>query len=348
MKQLSLYILLATLIIVVGQRLQAQSISNTNKRFLVQKEDSLKVLADSMINATDAGKRFRSDSQFVKTFVRALLTSNSFYYPFDSLLTVSHLYAPDSSFRIFSWQLKKDDYFYYQKGAIQVRTTNGTLKLYPLFDASMFTAKPLDSVRKTDKWIGAIYYKIIQKKYNGKNYYTLLGFDDFSESSNRKWLEVLHFDTETGVPLFGGPFVTFKDDTAKIKPVYHRFNIEYKKEARTTFNYSPELDMIVYDHLISETDQPERKQSYIPDGDFEGFKWQNGQWVHVEKVFNYTPPANFDPMLGNAPAEQAIFDNKGNKAENKLMEQSIKNLENSKKKEEEKKTPPKKKPGSKN
>jgi hypothetical protein len=67
--------------------------------------------------------------------------------------------------------------------------------------------------------------------------------------------------------------------------------------------------------------------------------------VHVEKVFNYTPPANVDPMLGNAPAEQAIFDNKGNKAEDKLMEQSIKNMEKSKKKEEEKKQPPKKKTG---
>jgi hypothetical protein len=346
MKKLSAYFFAIFLAVLAFSAADAQSASNTDRKALMQKEDSLKVLADSMINAIQAGKRFRSDSQFVKTLVRALKTKNSFKYPFDSLFTISHLYAPDSSFRIFTWQLKKDEYLYYQKGAIQMRTTDGSLKLYPLFDASMFTGKPLDSVRTRDNWIGAIYYKIILKEYNGIKYYTLLGFDDFTVGSNRKWLEVLHFDPRTGDPRFGGPLVTFKDDTAKIKPVFHRFNIEYKKEARTTFNYSPDLDLIVYDHLISETDQPERKESYIPDGDFEGFKWEKGQWVHVDKVFNYAPPANVDPMLGNAPGEQSIFDNKGNKAEDKLMEQSIKNLEKSKKKEVEKKPVPKNKPGS--
>src|SRR5882757_9811815 len=115
----------------------------SDRKLLIKKEDSLKIYADSMINAEQAGKRFMSDSQFVKTFVRALKTKNSFYYPFDSLETVSILYPDDSSFRIFTWQLKKDDYMYYQKGAIQMHTPDGSLKLLPLFDASMFTAKPV-------------------------------------------------------------------------------------------------------------------------------------------------------------------------------------------------------------
>src|SRR4051812_28101661 len=79
----------------------AQKITATERKFFAKKEDSLKVYADSMINAETAGKRFLSDSQFVKTFVRTLVAPNSFYYPFDSLPTVSRLYPPDSSFRIF-------------------------------------------------------------------------------------------------------------------------------------------------------------------------------------------------------------------------------------------------------
>lgn len=315
----------------------AQKISNTDKKFLAQKEDSLRVLADSMINAQYAGKRFLSDSQFVRTLVRALKTKSSFLYPFETLETISIQYPQDSSFRIFTWQLKKDEYMYYQKGAIQMNTKDGNLKLYPLFDASMFTGKPNDSVRTRNNWIGAIYYKIIQKTHEGKNYYTLLGFDDYNVGSNRKWLEVMHFDEQTGEPVFGGPMITFKDDTAKKKPVYNRFSIEYKKEARTVMNYNPELDMIIYDHLVSETDQPERKESYIPDGDFEGFKWVNGQWVHVEQVFN------FKLKDGQFPVEAAIKDAQGVADEKKLMEQSEKNLEKSKKKEEEKKQPVKKK-----
>ena len=320
--------------------IQAQKISTADKKLLIKKEDSLKIYADSMINAVGAGKRFLSDSQFVKTFVRALKMSNSFLYPFDSLATVSRLYPADSSFRIFTWQLKKDDYMYYQKGAIQMRTPDGSLKLYPLFDASMFTGKPLDSVRTRRNWIGALYYRIIQKEFNGKKYYTLLGFDDYTISSNRKWMEVLSFDDQTGEPIFGGQVISFKDDTTKVKPVLNRFDIEYKKEARTLFNYNPEMDMIIYDHLISETEEPEKKETYIPDGDFEGFKWENGQSVHIDKVFN------FKLKNGEFPQEATIKDDNGNNDEKKLMEQSEKNIQNAKKKEEqEKKTPVKKKPG---
>lgn len=314
-------------------------ISAADRKLLVKKEDSLKIYADSMINAEMAGKRFLSDSQFVKTFVRALLIKNSFYYTFDSLQTVSILYPEDSSFRIFTWQLKKDDYMYFQKGAIQMHTPDGSLKLLPLFDASMFTAKPVDSLRTRRNWIGALYYRIIQKTYNGTKYYTLLGFDDYTSSSNRKWMEVMHFDPVSGEPLFGGRVISFQEDTGQVKPVQNRFQLEYKKEARTQFNYNPEMDMIIYDHLVSETDEPNRKETYIPDGDFEGFKWKDGQWVHVDKVF-HTKLKD-----GQAPLEATIKDNDGNIDEQKLMEQSEKNIENAKKKAAEEKKPVKKKPG---
>jgi len=334
MKKIIFYLIIACL---AFSNVQAQRISAADKKLFIKKEDSLKTYADSMINAIGAGKRFLSDSQFVKTFVRALKVNNSFLYPFDSLNTVSRLYPPDSSFRIFTWQLKKDEYMYYQKGAIQMKTPDGSLKLYPLFDASMFTAKPLDSVRTRRNWIGALYYRIIQKEFNSKKYYTLLGFDDYTISSNRKWMEVLSFDDQTGEPVFGGPLISFKEDTAKVKPVLNRFDIEYKKEARTLFNYNPEMDMIIYDHLISETEEPAKKETYIPDGDFEGFKWENGQWVHIDKVFN------FKLKNGEFPQDATIKDDNGINDEKKLMEQSEKNIQNAKKKEEQEKKPPVKK-----
>ena len=146
-------------------------------------------------------------------------------------------------------------------------------------------------------------------------------------------MDVLSFDDQTGEPVFGAPIISFKEDTGKIKPIANRFSIEYKKEARALMNYNPEMDMIIYDHLISEDDQPGRKETYIPDGDFEGFKWQNGQWVHVDKVFN------FSVKDGEFPQEATIKDANGNIDEKKLMEQSEKNLQQSKKKEAEQKKP---------
>jgi len=237
--------------------------------------------------------------------------------------------------------MKKDEYVYLQKGAIQMNTPDGSLKLFPLFDYSMYTAKPQDSIRTRNNWIGAIYYRIIEKESNGRKYYTLLGFDDYSINSNKKWIEVLHFN-DNGDPVFGGPFFSFKNDTAK-RPIAARFNIEYKKEAKTFFNYDPELDMIVFDHLIPENDEPEKKFTYIPDGDFEAFKWQNGQWIHVDKVFNFTLKDK------DFPKDAMIYDDAGNVNEQQLEEASRKNMDKDKpdpQKPPAKKTePPKKKGG---
>ena len=284
-----------------------------------KREDSLKKFGYNIVFAPLPEQRLRADSQFVRILVRTLKLKNSFYYPFDSLQTISRLYSPDSAFRIFTWQFKKDELFYLQQGAIQMRTKDGSLKLIPLHDVSMFTKNPLDSVRTPNNWIGAIYYRIIEKELNGKKIYTLLGIDDYSISSNKKWMEVLTFN-DHGDPFFGGPYISFKDDSARSpkRPVY-RYGIEYKKEAASTFNYDKSLDMIVYDELISESDEPENKETYVPDGDFQGFKWQDGLWVHVPKLFD------FKLRDGQFPQEQTILDDAGAPNELKLKESSDKN-----------------------
>jgi len=300
--------------------------SATGKRYSVQEskqlelqQDSLKIYAYNIVNAEEPSQRFRADSFFIRILVRSLKFPNSFYFPFDSLQTISKLYAPDSSFRIFTWQIKKDAYVFLQRGAIQMRTTDGSLKLFPLHDVSMFTKKPYDSVRTANNWIGAIYYRIIQKTFNGKNIYTLLGYDDFTINSNKKWMDVLTFN-DAGQPVFGGPYFSFKNDSAKANKVpVLRFYLEYKKEATTTFNYDSSMNMIVYDHLISETDEPNRRETFVPDGDYEGFVWQNGQWLHVPKVFNSTLEE------GQFPTEKKILSDDGAVNEELLKQQSDKN-----------------------
>lgn len=331
------FLFLLVLMSTVGAGLESsaqQPLTYARKKEFRKREDSLKVFADSIVNGETASGRFRSDSQFIRSLVRTLKLPYSFYYSFDSLQTVSHLYAPDSTFRIFTWQYKKDEFLYLQEGAIQMRTPDGSLKLFPLFDVSMFTGKPLDSVRSRKNWIGAIYYNIVEKKWQGKNIYTLLGFDDFSQTSNKKWMEVLTFNEE-GEPEFGGPYFSFKDDSVR-KPVQYRFNIEYKKESGTRFNYDPEMDMVVYDHLIPEGDEPQKKDTYIPDGDFEAFQWKNGQWLHVERqLFTYRLKD------GQFPMEAKMLDDAGNSNEAKLQEATDKNVQNAKKKPAQ----PAKKPG---
>jgi hypothetical protein len=307
----------------------SQVVAPADLKKLRTKEDTLKEYAMYMITDSLTEDRMISDSIFVRTLVRALQVKNSFYYPFDSVLGISKLYAPDSTFRIFTWNLQFDDYYQRQKGAIQMRTKDGSLKLIPLVDSSEFAKNPETFVGDSKHWIGAIYYNMIKTQHNGKNFYTLFGFDHFGVSSNKKWIEVLHFN-QRNEPIFGGPFFSFEEDSIPVKPKF-RISLEYKKNARVLADYIPDLKMILIDHLISEDDQPELASTFVPDGDNEGFKWQNGKWVHVDKVFN------FKLEDGQAPVGEPLMDSRGNKNEIKLQEKSDKNQNN--KKKENGKTP---------
>lgn len=312
------------LLILFGGTAHSQLISPVDRKKLQQKEDTLQEYARYLVTDSTTADRMVSDSIFTRTLVRALLIKNSFYYPFDSVHGISHLYAPDSSFRIFTWNMQFDDYYCRQKGAIQLRTRDGSLKLLPLRDVSEFTDKAEDSVRTRNNWIGAIYYNIIKTQYNGKNYYTLFGIDFNTVMSTKKWIEVMYFN-ERNEPVFGGPFFSYANDSIAKKPQY-RFSLEFKKDTRVLANYIPDLGMVLVDHLISETDEPDNKWTYIPDGDNEAFKWENGKWMHIDKAFDYkVDMRGVDPYLGNPPMEDPLLDKKGNTNTKKLEERSEKN-----------------------
>lgn len=307
--------LLLTITILLFSSVQASSqvISPADKKILRAKEDSLLQIARFMILDSLEVGRLLAYKDFVPVLLSALKVKNSFYYPFDSVLGISKLYAPDSSFRIITWYIEIDDYRGYQKGLIQHNTKDGSLKLNILFDNSEWAENKHSKICRDTNWIGAVYYNMIKTQHQGKNYYTLFGIDREGLRSQKKWIDVLSFD-ENKNPVFGGGF-SFKEDSI-IRPTQSRFSIEYKKEARTYVNYEPELKLILFDHLISETEEPEFPWTFVPDGDYEGFKWQNGQWVHVDKVFNYKLED------GQAPVGDQLMDYKGNKDEEKLKQKS--------------------------
>jgi hypothetical protein len=314
------------------QILFSQKITNADLKKLRAKEDTLSEY--SMYLNTDSlpEDRMIADSAFTKTLVRALQIRNSFYYPFDSVLGVSKIYAPDTSFRIITWTITFDDYYSRQKGAIQLRTADGSLKLLPLRDVSEFTAKPGDSVRNRSNWIGAMYYNMVKTEYKGKNYYTLFGFDNNNAMSSMKWIEVLSFN-EKNEPVFGGPFFTYANDSIPQPPKY-RINLEFKKGVRVLTDFIPDLGVILIDHLISDptnpnNEDPDNKWTYVPDGDQEAFKWENGKWVHIDKMFK------FKLQDGQAPVGDPLLDPKGNRDEKKLQEKTDQN----KKKDNDGKTP---------
>ena len=111
--------LLLVAIVFLAPLCDAQKIASSDKKKLEKKEDSLRYLAADIILDSLTAPRMRSDSLFTRILIRGLQIKNSFYYPFDSVQGVSKLYAPDSTFRIFTWNLQINDYWCIQRGAIQ-------------------------------------------------------------------------------------------------------------------------------------------------------------------------------------------------------------------------------------
>ncbi len=287
----------------------SQHISPGDGRYLVQKEDSMKIQAAKILHGNDPANRLKADSLFTRIFMRALQVKHSFDYHFDSLETISQLYAPDSTFRIFTWQLVISENVIRYHGAIQMRTKDGSLKRFPLIDRSNVTVHIADTIGNNMGWIGALYYKIIQKKSFNKSYYTLLGYDENYVRSDRKFIEILSFENDE--PIFGARLFSFENDTI-FRPSLSRYVMEFKKEAGPRLTYDPDLDMIIAEHLVSESNEPNKRWTYVGDGDYEGFKWKNGKWVHVEKVYSYVTP------LGKEPVPKPLLDKEGNINESQL------------------------------
>lgn len=286
----------------------SQGLTASARGQLARKEDSLKTIALTILQGRNAEERFSADSLFTRMLVRALQVPHSFQYPFDSLISISKITPPDSSFRIFTWQLPVTDEVVRKHGAIQMRTADGSLKLFPLIDKTNVIRNIDDTITSNKAWIGALYYKIIEKKYAGNTYYTLLGYDDYTLSSNRKIIEPLSF--ENGEPVFGAKVFGYKPPHQYAA----RYIMEYKKETSPRLTYDKDMDMIVYEHLVSETGEPQKKYTYIPDGDYEGLKWQRGKWAYIEKVFTQVTPQ------GKEPVPAPIRDAKGNIDESRLSQ----------------------------
>jgi len=292
-------------------------LGRTETRILEKKQDSLRVLASRIIRGRTAEERFTADSAFTRMFVRALKEPNSFYFPFDSLTSISRLVPEDSTFRIFTWQMPVNDLLTRQHGAIQMRTADGSLRLFPLIDKSDVMQDPEDSIGNNAGWYGALYYRIIETHAFGKTYYSLLGYDENTIASDKKVIDVLTFDQ--GEPVFGGDVFSIPDNDM-VKKYPARFIMEYKKNAAPRLNYDSSLHMIIYEHLISETGEPQKKYTYIPDGDYEGLVWRDGKWVHLNKVFTQVTPE------GQEPVPDPILDDKGNIDESKLGDRSVRNM----------------------
>jgi hypothetical protein len=264
------YLVLVMILLLFGK--MASFASNDNQAELKSYEDSLKSYFFQLAAERNDLAKENINAKIINYFKLALNTENSFDYNFGSLKNVGIIKSPDENLRIITWNLPYNDRTHKYFGFIQYKKSRRETVTFQLNDESDFIGTPEFAVLDQNKWYGALYYQIIDNKYRGTTYYTLLGVDLHDILTKKKIIEILYFDS-SDQPVFGKR--VFKN----VRESVTRVIFEYSAQADMVLTYDKEKEMIIYDHLSPY--RPSLKgqyEFYGPDFSYDGLKFERGIW----------------------------------------------------------------------
>ena len=240
-------------------------------------EDELGMMGQVVLNGrTDSLKRIQNE--YMRAGFREMLKQKeSFRYPFDRLMTVSKLMAPDEKFRIYTWTLPLENGQHEFYGFIQIPEED-EFRVVELTDVYQTLENPNFSLGSADQWYGALYYELRKESYKGTDYYTLLGWNGKGRFSNQKIFEILYFDIADR-PRFGKPIIHVDAQPRT------RFILEYAEDAGMSLRWERGLKMYVFDHLVPRDGaQPGMYAFYVPDFSYDALKFEKGNFWLQENV----------------------------------------------------------------
>ncbi len=245
-----------------------------NKALFIEYEDTLKVMAHHIMNAETEAEKLIANEAFITNLTEVLQYEKSFKFPFDSLVTIARVNAPDNSFRIFNWLLKKDNDSYSYYGIVHYyNKKKKRFELISLTDNSDNIRNPEQEDLDAKNWYGALYYQISYIKKSGRKYYTLLGWDGNDGRSTKKIIDAMYFSGKNKIK-FGLPiFKTNKKESQK------RVFLEYDSRTSVSVKYHEKEQQIVFNHLVPpKKDLEGLHEYYIPEGTFNAYKYEKGKW----------------------------------------------------------------------
>ena len=239
-------------------------------------EDSLFLLFEQFQTLSEP-EEWQEHNEVILDFMQLnLVRPESFDHRFDSLRKrAGILRAEDNAFRIFTWNIPLNAWEHEYYGIIQVYDKKDNTCRVHVLDNHLHEIPDLLHA-ETDKnmWPGALYYAMRKDKHGKEVIYTLMGFNFNDRWSDKKIIEVLHFDKNMN-PVFGKP--VFKTPEG----IQHRVVFEYSGEVAMNLRYNPELKMIVYDHLAPiEPELAAHPRFYAPDFSYDGYKFKKGVWEY--------------------------------------------------------------------
>ncbi|MBN2486328.1 MAG: hypothetical protein JXB34_10180 [Bacteroidales bacterium] len=231
------------------------------------------------IATLDGKAKQQAETAFRDSLLQVLKTYGSFQYQFDTLRNIGRISSDDNRLRIFSWNVpQKSGYSNYYAILQYCDKKEKDCYVGALYEEPGILKRAPQVTSDTNHWAGALYYRIIDTRYKGKVYYTLLGFNFNDILTNIKTIDVLTFD-DSNLPVFAPKMFIYKG-----KPL-NRIVYEYNERVQMMLEYNSSMKKIVADHLSPSRPSMEGQyQFYGPDFSYEGFEFVNGIWQHIPDI----------------------------------------------------------------
>lgn len=203
----------------------------------------------------------------------ALQLSESFIYPFDSLVYVGKITSNDNLLRVYTWDIVTDSGLVFS-GFLQSSSGKIT-RLEQRKKAYLPTLKQSISTRD---WYGALYYRVVAYKYHKQKIYLLAGWSQCAPQHQYKVLDVLSFD-EFGSAQLGLPI--FFDEEGE---VFARAVFEYDLAVVMFLDYQPSKKRFVFDHLSPMKYFEDDVVTLGPDMSFDAYVRKSKGWFLKEDI----------------------------------------------------------------
>ncbi len=317
-------IVVLALMVAVGSQAQSKDVMSAY-------QSELQRLFAKVATAPTDNERYNANEEAVQLFKEALQQENSFFWRWDFGTRVSVLTASDRQFRVITWPVVRDNGEYECFGFVQAyNPKNDDYDVYVLNDLSDEILSKEEVVLGPENWLGSVYQELVETKFEGKIYYTLIGWTGVNNLTQRKVIEPICFRQNSSKPQFGQALFRREKNLrrvvleyAKTAMVNVRFDeqvvrtvenkkVKDKKTGRTR-NVQETRDekfkMILFDEIAPMMPGMEGlTQYYAPTGTEQAYVFVSGRWElrgnAQGRLEDKRLNKEFEPIEKNTPAYQ--------------------------------------------
>ena len=276
-----------------------QNMSSQNRDVMSAYERNMQPLIEKVQSAPTDNERYNANELFAQLMDEALHVDESFHWKWNFGKYVSVLTSSDRQFRIITWPVVRDNGEYECFGFVQsFNDKTDEYDVYALHDKSDELISVNEVVLDPDNWLGSVYQELVETKFEGKMYYTLIGWTGVNALTQRKVIEPILFRSNSSRPQFGQALFRREKNLRRLVLEYSRnamVNVRYdeqvvrtyenkkvKKKGRTINMQVPKeekMKMILFDEIAPMLPGMEGlPQYYVPTGTEQAYIFVNGRW----------------------------------------------------------------------